>query len=120
MKYYLLLCEVDYDDSIEPNQRGGEISKTILGIMQALAEHSICGNDWVAVYEIDIPQLLPDGDELPDGEVLVDLDDEFETVLKINHEGGYVLEGLDIKLDKVLADSSGIYIGIIPTNKDVN
>lgn len=108
MKYYLLLCEVDYDNSIEPWQRSGEISKTILGIMQALAEHSICGNDWVAVYEIDIPQLLPDG------EVLVDLDDDFETVLEINHEGGYVLEGLDIKLDKALADSSGI----ITTNKD--
>lgn len=110
MKYYLLLCEVDYDDSIEPNQRSGEISKTILGIMQALAEHSICGNDWVAVYEIELNH------SLPDGEVLVDLDDNFETILKINHDGGYVLDGLDIKLGKALADSSGI----IPTNKDVN
>lgn len=112
MKYYLLLCEVDYDDSIEPNQRSGEISKTILGIMQALAEHSICGNDWVAVYKIELNQ------SLPDGRVLVDLDDNFETILKISHEGGYVLDCLDIKLGKALADSSGIYKGIIPINKD--
>lgn len=108
MRYYLLLCEVDYDDSIEPYQRSGEISKTILGIMQALAEHSICGNDWVAVYEIDLQQ------SLPDGRVLVDLDDEFETVLKISHDDGYVIDCLDVKLDKVLADSSRI----ITINKD--